>query len=141
MFTADMMRYSLAKLANFIFAQQLQRVLDEQGSSIISLSVHPGSVRSVNALDIFSGPLKPVMRRVMLTEDEGSFTLLFAATAKEVRERPDAFKGKYLEPIGEVKPGHVVANDEEQVRGLWDNTSKEVNKFLAKEGFAPLLDW
>ncbi|KAF7556260.1 hypothetical protein G7Z17_g1539 [Cylindrodendrum hubeiense] len=92
MFTIDMMRYSLAKVANLIFAQELQRRLDEQGSSIISLSVHPGSVRSANALQIFSALLKPVMRRVMVTEDEGSFTLLFGATAKEVRETPNAFK-------------------------------------------------
>ncbi|KAH7157993.1 daunorubicin C-13 ketoreductase [Dactylonectria estremocensis] len=141
MFTADMMRYSLAKLANFIFAQELQRRLDEQGSSIISLSVHPGSVRSPNALDIFSAPLKALMRRVMLGEDEGSFTLLFAATAKDVRERPDEFKGKYVEPVGEVKPGHVVGNDEKQVQGLWDTTTNEVNKLLAKKGYAPLLDW
>ncbi|KPM35890.1 hypothetical protein AK830_g10672 [Neonectria ditissima] len=141
MFTVDMIRYSMAKVANLLFAQELQRRLDEQGSSIISLSVHPGSVRSAKALDIFCGPLKPIMRRVMLTEDEGSFTLLFGATAKEVREKPEAFKGKYLEPIGEVKPNHVVANDEKQVRGLWDNTSKEVNKFFAKEDYAPLSDW
>ncbi|KAK7427383.1 hypothetical protein QQZ08_006152 [Neonectria magnoliae] len=141
LFTVDMMRYSLAKLANLLFAQELQRRLDEQGSSIISLSVHPGSVRSANALDIFSGVLKPVMRRAMVTEDEGSFTLLFGAAAKEVREKPDAFKGKYMEPVGEVKAAHIVANDKKQVQGLWDNTSKEVNKYLVKKGYAPLLNW
>ncbi|KAH8663193.1 daunorubicin C-13 ketoreductase [Ilyonectria robusta] len=141
MFTVKMMQYSLAKLANVLFAQELQRLLDLQGSPIISLSVHPGSVRSANALDIFSGAMKPIMRRVMVTEDQGSFTLLFGATAKEVRQKPDVFKGKYLEPVGEVKSNHVVANDEKQVRGFWDNTTKEVNEFLAREGFAPLLDW
>ncbi|KAH7176440.1 daunorubicin C-13 ketoreductase [Dactylonectria macrodidyma] len=141
MFTVDMMRYSLAKLANFLFAQELQRRLDEEGSSIISLSAHPGSVKSPNALDIFAGPMKLLMHRVMLSEDEGSFTILFAATAKDVRERPDEFKGKYVEPVGVVKPGHVVGKDEKQVQGLWDTTTNEVNKFLAKKGYAPLLDW
>ncbi|KAK7416627.1 hypothetical protein QQX98_005098 [Neonectria punicea] len=140
-FTVDMIRYSMAKLANLLFAQELQRRLDEQGSSIISLSVHPGSVQSTSALDIFSGVMKPVMRRVMVTEDVGSFTLCFGATAKEVREKPDTFKGKYVEPVGEVKIAHIVANDMKQVQGLWDNTSKEVNKYLVKEGYAPLLNW
>ncbi|CAH0052317.1 unnamed protein product [Clonostachys solani] len=140
MFTIKILHYSLAKMANIMFAQELQRRLDKLGVPIISLSLNPGAVKSGNAVSIFSGFLQPLMRQVMLTLDEGSFTSLFAATAPEVWRQPEVYKGKYLEPVGKVQDPLRIAQDEKQAQALWDTTSKEVNKYLLEHGLPTLHD-
>lgn len=140
-FTVDMMRYSLAKAANMIFAQELQRRFDERGIPIISVSLHPGGVKSDAALDIFADFMKPVMRRVMVSEDEGSFTTLFAATCKDVRESQELFKGRYMEPVGRLMSSHQVTKDQGQVSGLWNTTAAEVSKYLDKTNSGGLVEW
>lgn len=140
-FTVDMMRYSLAKAANMMFAQELQRRFDERGIRIISVSLHPGGVKSDGALNIFTNFMKPVMRRVMVSEDEGSFTTLFAATCKDVRDLEGEFKGRYMEPVGRVIPSHPVTNDQEQVQGFWNSTTTEVSKYMEKHKCGTLLEW
>ena len=144
LFNVDLMRYSLSKVASLLFAKELQRRFDKQGLNIISVSLHPGGgrgVRTDSALDVLAGFMKLIMRRIMISEDEGSFTSLFAATAKEIRNKPDLYRGKFLVPFGKVAPPHPVTENERQIQGLWDNTTKEVNRYLAKNGYAPLLDW
>lgn len=136
-----MFRYSIAKLANMMFAQELQAVFDRRGLPIISVSVDPGGVKTDGAIGIFPWFIKPIMRRAMLTEDQGSYTSLFAATSKEVRERPEEYKGKYMMPFGKVSPPHPVTKDEKQVQGLWKQTTEELNTYLQKQGHAPLLEW
>lgn len=139
-FTVDMLRYSLAKAANMMFAQELQRRFDERGLNIISVSLHPGGVKSDAALAIFAEFMKPIMRRVMVSEDEGSFTTLFAATSKTVLSTA-RYKGRYMEPIGQVMPSHPVTEDEEQVRGLWNNTAAEVARYVEEHNCGVLEDW
>ncbi|CAI6099012.1 unnamed protein product [Clonostachys chloroleuca] len=140
MFTIKILHYSLAKMANIMFAQELQRRLDKLGVPIISLSLNPGAVKSDNAVSIFSGFLQPLMRQVMLTLDEGSFTSLFAATAPEVWRQPEVYKGKYLEPVGKVQDPLRIAQDEKQAQALWDTTTKEVNRYLLEHGLPTLHD-
>ncbi|EEU43339.1 uncharacterized protein NECHADRAFT_26779, partial [Fusarium vanettenii 77-13-4] len=122
MFTINVLLYSMAKLANVLFAQELQRRFDQANIPITSLSINPGAVKSDNAVGIFSFFLQPIMRRAMLELDEGSFTTLFAATAPEVWRKPEVYKGKYLEPFGEVKEPHRVSKDLNQVRAFWETT-------------------
>jgi NAD(P)-dependent dehydrogenase (short-subunit alcohol dehydrogenase family) len=144
LFNIDLMRYSLSKVASLLFAKELQRRLEKQGLHIISVSLHPGGARGVrtdSALGVLAGFMKFIMRRIMISEDEGSFTSLFAATAKEIRDKPDLYRGKFLVPFGKVAPPHPVTENERQIQGLWDNTTKEVNRYLTENGYAPLLDW
>lgn len=141
MFTVDMLRYSMAKLANVMFAQELQRRFDKQQLPVISLSVHPGATASENALRIFIAPLRQLIKRVMVTEDQGSFTVLFAATSKEVREAPDVFSGQYIIPGGKVGTSHALTGNPENSQNLWTNTTEEVNRFLTQQKLGQLLDW
>ncbi|KAH8812199.1 hypothetical protein F5884DRAFT_304945 [Xylogone sp. PMI_703] len=141
MFEADLLRYSMAKLANVLFAQELQSRLDQLRLPVISMSVHPGSVETEGAVGIFSPEMQPVIRKTMMAPDEGSFTSLFAATAPQVSQKPEVYKGKYLEPVGEVKEPHTVTKNEEQVRAFWDTTAKEVNGYLTKRGHGLLNEW
>ncbi|OLN85423.1 putative oxidoreductase C736.13-like protein 8 [Colletotrichum chlorophyti] len=139
-FYVDMIRYAVSKLANLLFAQELQRLMDEQGLPILSISVHPGGVDSEGCKDIGNAVFS-LVRSTFLTPDQGAITTLFAATAEKVRQNPETFKGKYLEPYGKVVTPHPVSKNQKQVKGMWDNTTLEVNKHLAKAGLEPLQNW
>ncbi|KAI8308509.1 putative oxidoreductase [Colletotrichum sp. SAR11_59] len=140
-FKVDMIRYGAAKVANLLFAQELQRLMDEQGVPILSISVHPGGVDSDGCKEIGGSVFSLVRIASFLTVDQGTVTPLFAATAKTVRDNAQSFKGKYLEPFGEVVTPHLVSKDEKQIRGMWDNTTSEVNRYLADIGLSPLESW
>lgn len=140
-FFVDMIRYGVAKAANMMFAQELQRLMDDQGLPIISTSVHPGGVATDSVTDIGNSVFGLLVRTTFITPDQGGVTSLFAATAKEVRNSPEKYKGGFLEPFGKVGTPHVVTKNEKQVRGLWDNTTVEANKYLVELGLAPLGSW
>ncbi|KAK2046229.1 daunorubicin C-13 ketoreductase [Colletotrichum somersetense] len=140
-FFVDMVRYGVSKVANLLFAQELQRLMDEQGLPILSISVHPGGVATEGTKTIGNLAFLFLRAAVFLSVDQGAATSLFAATAREVRENSEKFKGKYLEPFGKVVTPHPVAKDKEQVRGMWDYTTTEVNKYLTEIGLAPLQEW
>ncbi|EIT81774.1 dehydrogenase [Aspergillus oryzae 100-8] len=140
-FGFDMIRYAVSKAANALFAQELQRRLDKQGLPITSIAVHPGEVATEGLMSSNTAPVRMVARLLFLTADEGAVTPLFAATAVEVRQDPERYKGRFLVPIGRVEAPNPVANDDEQVKGLWGTTVKEVNKHLADNGLPPLEPW
>ncbi|KAK1991663.1 daunorubicin C-13 ketoreductase [Colletotrichum falcatum] len=140
-FFVDMIRYAVSKVANILFAQELQRLMDEQGLPILSISVHPGGVATGGTRVIGNSVFLLLRAATFLSTDQGAATSLFAATAPEVRANPEKFKGKYLEPFGEVVTPNPVAKDTEQARGLWDNTTAGVNKYLVEIGLAPLQEW
>ncbi|OHX00073.1 daunorubicin c-13 ketoreductase [Colletotrichum incanum] len=140
-FVVDMIRYSVSKVANLLFAQELQRLMNEQALPILSISVHPGGVASDGTKNIGNSVFSLIRATAFLSTDQGAVTSLFAATAMEVRENSDKFKGKYLEPFGKVVTPNPVANETEKIRGMWDNTTTEVNKYLAEIGITPLQQW
>ena len=134
LFHVDMFRYGVTKLATVLHAQELQRRLDQQGLPILSISVHPGGVLTDDVLDIFVRPMRPFVARIMITDDEGSYTSLFAATEKQVRQHPEVYKGKYLIPFGKVAPAHPLANNPAHGKALWDTTTKELNAYFERQG-------
>jgi NAD(P)-dependent dehydrogenase (short-subunit alcohol dehydrogenase family) len=140
-FIVDMIRYSLSKTANLLFAQELQRRMDEQQLPILSMGVHPGGVASDGAVAIGGWLFQVIARWTFLTIDQGAITSLFAATSKEVRKHSEKYKGQYLEPFGKVGVSHSVVHDKKQRMGLWSNTTSEVNKHLSKIGLPLLQDW
>ncbi|KAF8994915.1 hypothetical protein BDQ17DRAFT_1330895 [Cyathus striatus] len=50
----SILRYALSKLANMLFAYQLQKKLDADRVDIISISLHPGAVRTAASIDLAS---------------------------------------------------------------------------------------
>ncbi|KAI5458363.1 daunorubicin C-13 ketoreductase [Mariannaea sp. PMI_226] len=138
-FHGDMVRYAVSKVANAMFAQELQRLLDEQRLPILSISVHPGGVASEGVLALGTFLFKLVVR--LITTDQGAITPLFAATAKEARENPSKYGGKYLEPFGDIGTTHKVVKDQNQVKGMWENTMVEANNVLQRKGLPTLPSW
>ena len=108
--------YGTSKLANILFAKELDRRARVAHSRLLSLAVHPG----VSTTSIFvNGPgennlkaiavklLAPVM---MQKDDAGALPTLYAATS------PDAHGGEYIGPDGfqELKGSPVVVQPRPQ---------------------------
>jgi NAD(P)-dependent dehydrogenase (short-subunit alcohol dehydrogenase family) len=118
------MAYGQAKLANLLFMAELQRRLDEAGSSVRSVGAHPGwastnlQSRSGNRIE---DTLMGIGNRLFAqTGDMGAEPTLFAATA-------DVPGNSYAGPDGRFEMrGHptlvsrsTAATDEETARKLW----------------------
>jgi NAD(P)-dependent dehydrogenase (short-subunit alcohol dehydrogenase family) len=133
--------YAQSKLADLIFAQELQRRLKAAGSPILSTAAHPGyAVTNLQAdhvplgLKILMAALKP-----FLSQDaaRGALPTLYAAVAAE------AVAGGYYGPDGlaELK-GHPTpvpvpksALDETVAKRLWAESER-----LTRVKFGPLSD-
>jgi NAD(P)-dependent dehydrogenase (short-subunit alcohol dehydrogenase family) len=137
-FSPFLLRYGIAKAANSLFAVELQRRLDTEKSTIMSMSIHPGGVATKGAEGVFWSFFVPIMRLTFLPPDKGAITSVFAATASEPREREKEYKGQYLIPYGKVGTPHRAVKDEKVARDLWETTKTEVNRYLAANNLAPL---
>jgi len=128
--------YGQTKLANLLFAFELQRRADVAGVRLRSLAAHPGVARTsiiVNAL----GGGKPnwktrfvdlIMPLFSHSEEQGALPTLYAAT------RPDAAPGAYYGPDGfREMTGFPVrvdcypqAKDEAAAKRLWEVSERLV---------------
>ena len=103
--------YSVSKLANVFFTQELARRI--QHDPIITSSLHPGVVAS----DIWRrvpGPIRWLMTRRMISNEEGALTTLHCATSPEVLRD----NGLYYDKARPKKPNPVV-HDQERAAELW----------------------
>jgi NAD(P)-dependent dehydrogenase (short-subunit alcohol dehydrogenase family) len=121
--------YGQSKLANLLFAYELQRRLTAAGASAISVACHPGY--AATNLQHVGPALTGARVRAMFyragnallaqSAEQGAWPTLYAATA------PDVSPGDYLGPsgLGELfgKPKHVhsssASHDTELARRLW----------------------
>jgi NAD(P)-dependent dehydrogenase (short-subunit alcohol dehydrogenase family) len=116
--------YGQAKLANVLFMAELQRRLDEAGSSVRSVGAHPGwaatNLQSRSGSRIEDALMGIGNRLFAQTGDMGAEPTLFAATA-------DVPGNSYAGPDGRFEMrGHptlvsrsTAATDEETARKLW----------------------
>ena len=144
LFNKDMVTYGHGKMATTLFAKELQRRFDERKLPIISLAIHPGGVKSrgEDSMKLFAWFMRPIVRTILVEADEGSFTSLFAATGKEVRQNEETYKGKYMEPVGKVLNPHPIVDDDTQSRTMWELTLKAVNEHITQKIGAPALpEW
>ena len=89
-----MHEYSVSKLSNVLFTQELARRLD--GSGITAYALHPGVVAS----DIWRRvpwPLRPLLKLRMISPEEGARTSLYCATSPEVAAATGRFYDKCRE--------------------------------------------
>jgi NAD(P)-dependent dehydrogenase (short-subunit alcohol dehydrogenase family) len=76
-----MLEYRVSKLANVLHAQELARRLD--GSGVSTYALHPGVVAS----DIWRRvpwPIRPLMKRRMVSPEQGARTSVYCATSPDV---------------------------------------------------------
>ncbi|MEV0032862.1 oxidoreductase [Nocardia sp. NPDC050793] len=121
--------YAQAKLANLMFARELQRRLAESGSKKRSYAVHPG----VSATDLFAKtetPLdrvsKPFIRLIGHAPAKAAHSTLFAATMPDAD--PDIYWGptRLFGTQGPVQPSPSsrLSKNPELQRRLWSESER-----------------
>ncbi len=99
-----MAEYSVSKLCNVLFTQELARRLAGTGATTYAL--HPGVVAS----DIWRRvpwPIRPLVTMRMLTVEQGAQTSLYCATAPELA----GVSGRYYDNCAEREPSQVATPD------------------------------
>jgi retinol dehydrogenase-12 len=114
-----MPEYSVSKLANVAFSQELARRLD--GTDVTSYVLHPGVVAS----DIWRRvpwPVRPLITRRMLTVEQGAQTSLYCASEPGLAGET----GKYYESCAERDPSPVATP--ELGRRLWEQSEEWIRR-------------
>ena len=116
--------YSASKLANLLFAFELQKRLAQAGSKLLSVACHPGASATeiVRHMPSFVSALLPLMSVVLNSAAQGALPLLRAATD------PQVSGGEYFGPAGffELRSSATLvrpargAQDETLAEGLWN---------------------
>lgn len=108
-----MPEYSVSKLANVLFTQELARRLE--GTGVTTYAVHPGVIAS----DIWRRvpwPIRPVMTRFMKSTEDGARATLHCATSPDVAGE----SGRYYDDCQEREPNPAATP--ELARQLWDRS-------------------
>ena len=121
--------YSQSKLANLLFALELDRRLRSANSPVAAIACHPGVAASELTRHLKGAAvIKPIMNVVLNTSEQGALPALQAATD------PNVEGGDYLGPRGLLEArgnssGRAFkserARDEDLARRLWE-TSEEL---------------
>ncbi|AQZ61007.1 short-chain dehydrogenase [[Actinomadura] parvosata subsp. kistnae] len=106
-----MSAYARSKLANLLFALELQRRADRAGVDLKSTAVHPGTV-ATNFMRV--GPLQPLVRLLLKSPATGAVPSLYAATSPDVRG------GEYWGPGAKPMRASATARSEELAARLWE---------------------
>ena len=119
-----MKAYADSKLANLVFALELDRRLKISGSRVKSLAAHPGWTET--SLFRHMGPAQWFSSLLAMNVHDGTLPIVMAAT------RADAKSGEYFGPTGFMemrgRPGYAVpsarAKDVELGRRLWEYSER-----------------
>ncbi|KLP22967.1 Uncharacterized protein LW94_277 [Fusarium fujikuroi] len=140
-FGFDIIRYAVSKAAVVLLTQELQERLEGQKLPITCIAVHPGEVLTEGVLAINTVLVRAIARASFMTAEQGAANSLFAATATEVKKETLKYKGRFIVPVGKLEEPNPVAKDGQQVKGLWENTVVEVNKWLLEKKLPLLEPW
>ena len=110
--------YAVTKLMNVLHAKELARRL--AGTAVTTYALHPGAVAS-NIWRTLPPPVQWLLKRFMLSNEQGAQTPLYCATAPELR----GVSGRYYDRSRETVPSPL-AQSEELAQELWDRTEQLV---------------
>jgi NAD(P)-dependent dehydrogenase (short-subunit alcohol dehydrogenase family) len=112
-----MHEYAVSKLSNVLFTKELARRLE--GTNVTTYAVHPGVV----ATDVWRrvpGPVRWVMKKFMITPEEGAQSSLRCATDPALANET----GRYYDVGGKEKRPNRVADDVELAKTLWTKSAE-----------------
>ncbi|WP_084958205.1 oxidoreductase [Thermoactinospora rubra] len=103
--------YGRSKLANLLFALELDRRARRSGAGLVSVATHPGAT----ATGIFKvGPLQPLLRVFLQSAEAGARPSVHAATSPEIRG------GEYIGPRLKLLTPSPDARSAELAARLWE---------------------
>ncbi|CAL8465535.1 g5071 [Coccomyxa elongata] len=117
-------QYARSKLCNVLHALELQRRFAAEGTAITAHAVSPGRVNTGifdNLPPLAKSLLKPLASALFQTPKQGASTVLYAATAPEVKAR----NMLYLHNMREARASQL-AQDPHLAQQLWDASSAAV---------------
>jgi retinol dehydrogenase-12 len=112
--------YAVTKLMNVLHAKELARRLS--GTRVTTYALHPGAVAS-NIWRAVPSPVRWLIKRFMLTNEEGARTPFWCATAPELATTT----GRFYDKCREVPPNRL-AEDEALAKELWARTESAVGR-------------
>ncbi|KZO91908.1 NAD(P)-binding protein [Calocera viscosa TUFC12733] len=115
----EMTRYGQSKLANILFAKELQRRWTAAGVPGIALALHPGGISTQGARN-FLGWWYLLFGLGFVSPEKAAGPVLLAAAGKRVREEGDKWKGAYVRPVGKVVAPSKEAEDMGLAKDLWE---------------------
>lgn len=110
--------YEVSKLANVLFTKELARRLE--GTGVTTYALHPGVVAS-DAWRRVPWPVRGLMKRFMITVEDGAKTTVHCATSDAVKDET----GLYYDECKERRPSKV-ASDEALAKRLWMQSAEWV---------------
>jgi retinol dehydrogenase-12 len=115
--TTALREYGVSKLANVLFTKELARRLE--GSNVTTYALHPGVV----ATDVWRRvprPFRWVMKKFMVTAEQGAQTSIKCATAPELANET----GLYYDQHGREKRPSRLAGDTQLAQELWTKSAE-----------------
>ena len=110
--------YAVTKLMNVLHAKELSRRLAD--SRVTTYALHPGGV-ATNIWRSLPGPVQWLLKRMLITEEQGARTQVYCATASELSGET----GRYYDNLREV-PCNPLAEDPALARELWERTEAAI---------------
>jgi retinol dehydrogenase 12 len=110
-----MHEYSVSKLCNVLFTQELARRLS--GTGVTTYALHPGVVAS-DMWRRVPWPVRPLITRRLLSVDDGALTSVYCAASGEVAQ----VSGRFYDKCAERAPSGVATT--ELAAELWDYSEK-----------------
>ncbi|KAI9329032.1 hypothetical protein DFJ73DRAFT_665115 [Zopfochytrium polystomum] len=137
----DWVAYGQSKLANVLFARELNARLEAKGiKNVYVNSVYPGviptqlSATKFSQLGFLAKPISTLyyaFDRETIDEDKGASTTLYVATDPEIEEK--GLRTLYFGPIAQVLPEPIPqATDDALAKRLWEFSEALVKEKLAK---------
>jgi NAD(P)-dependent dehydrogenase (short-subunit alcohol dehydrogenase family) len=114
---SGMHEYEVSKLSNVLFTKELARRLE--GSGVTTYAVHPGVV----ATDVWRRmpqPVRWVVKKFMLTPEQGAQSSIRCATAPELASET----GRYYNHDGREKRPNRLADDVVLAEQLWTKSAE-----------------
>ncbi len=116
--------YGQSKLANLLFAYELQRRLSRNGQSLISVTAHPGyAATNLQHNSVLFSFLNLIMAQ---SQEMGALPVLYAATRPEIKGGeyvgPDGFLGQHGYP--HLARSSKSSHNEALARRLWEVSEK-----------------
>lgn len=126
-----------SKLANILFAKQLQKTFEAASSPAISISVNPGGVATDTVLEnmgsvfLIGFILRWLVAKFAKTPLDGANSALYAATSPEILKKATVWKGAYVLPIGKIAEASKDAQDAVLAERFWRTSDEISDEILA----------
>ncbi|ETW08508.1 hypothetical protein H310_01073 [Aphanomyces invadans] len=120
--------YGQSKLANILFARELDRRLAARGiSNVFVNTLHPGVIVSelMRHTNCF---VRLIMRPFQMSTEDGAKTQLYAATHPDIEQQN--LHGKFFVPIARVGESNALGQDEALAKRLWEFTEAAIAKCI-----------